>query len=40
MMRKFCICVCVIVYHNGIFISWPHMDMQMRVWDCFFVKVI
>ena len=39
-MHKFCICVCVIVQDNGIFVSRPHMDMQMRVWLGFFVKVI
>ena len=39
-MRKFCIDVCVIVQDNGIFVSRPHMDMQMRVWYSFFVKVI
>ena len=39
-MRKFCICVCVIVYYNGIFISWSHMYMQMRIWYHIFVKVI
>ena len=39
-MRKFSIHTYVIVYHNGIFISWPHMYMQMRVWYRFFVKII
>ncbi len=39
-MRIFCIYVYVIAYHNGIFISWSHMYMQMWVWYRFFVKVI
>ena len=39
-MCKFCIDVCVIVQDNGIFISRSHMDMQMGICYCFFVRVI
>ena len=39
-MGKFCIYVYVIVDYNRIFIPRPHVDMQMWVWYCFFVKVI
>ena len=39
-MGKFCIYVYVIVDYNRIFISRPHVDMQMWVWYGFFVKVI
>lgn len=39
-MGKFCIYVCMIVDYNGIFIPRPHVDMQMWVWYCFFIKVI
>ena len=39
-MRKFVIDVWVIVNYDCIFISWSYMQMQMRIWRCFFVKVI